>query len=452
MVSAAITGKVLVNTSEASKTNMSASSNKVQNDFGSVMKESLKNNASANADRTDNKEKNGINNSVNSASASKSDTDKTECSGQNRVKEASADTSKDNLSDDTVSKLEKAADKVADKIKEKLGISDEELEQLMAELGITMLDLLKPENLMELFMQYAGTDDPMFLVTDTELSLCVKDIMNTLEQVTAQFCDAENISPEQFAECIEECKEIIISDVKEETSAAVKSDESDAFNVDDMPDSELAEQIDRKLSVSVEGEQKSGANESASDDEVFMDKSDNEVTQDINDEAQVPVNNLTETFKAAFADAVDDVNPAEVVRQVVQEIKLNSSNIVKSIEIQLNPERLGNVNVVVAVKEGIVSAHITTENEQVKRALESQMITIKETFENQGVKVDAVEVTVRSSAFESNENFAGNNNEEQTPESKRRINLDELFAEEEPEEELQTAALQNENSSVEYMA
>ena len=60
----------------------------------------------------------------------------------------------------------------------------------------------------------------------------------------------------------------------------------------------------------------------------------------------------------------------------------------------LNPENLGKVHVAVTAKQGIVTAQLTAQNEQVKAALENQMTALKEQFNNQGVKVEAVEITV----------------------------------------------------------
>lgn len=44
----------------------------------------------------------------------------------------------------------------------------------------------------------------------------------------------------------------------------------------------------------------------------------------------------------------------------------------------LNPERLGSVHVTVSAKNGILTAQIAAQNEQVKTALENQMTTLRE--------------------------------------------------------------------------
>ncbi len=67
---------------------------------------------------------------------------------------------------------------------------------------------------------------------------------------------------------------------------------------------------------------------------------------------------------------------------------------------QLHPESLGKVNVHISAKEGVITAQFTAQNETVKSVLESQMIQLKENFTQQGIKVEAVEVTVENHGFE----------------------------------------------------
>ena len=78
-------------------------------------------------------------------------------------------------------------------------------------------------------------------------------------------------------------------------------------------------------------------------------------------------------------------------------------------EIQLNPEKLGKVNLSVVSKNGQMTASFVTESEMAKNALESQMQQLKDTLQNQGLKVDAIEVSVSDFKFEQSSNM----NEEQ---------------------------------------
>ena len=118
--------------------------------------------------------------------------------------------------------------------------------------------------------------------------------------------------------------------------------------------------------------------------------------------------NLSQNIQDVFANAVQEaaqVNPVEVVRQVVDAVKVIQKESLQSIEVQLNPENLGKLHITVSARNGVLTAEIATQNEQVKRAVESQMSMLKENLESQGIKVDAVEITVQSHAFEGGQIF-----------------------------------------------
>ena len=171
--------------------------------------------------------------------------------------------------------------------------------------------------------------------------------------------------------------------------------------------------------------------------------------------------NLSQNIQDVFANAVQEaaqVNPVEVVRQVVDAVKVIQKESLQSIEVQLNPENLGKLHITVSARNGVLTAEIATQNEQVKRAVESQMSMLKENLESQGIKVDAVEITVQSHAFEGGQNLQGNNSQQEKAgkEGKRHLDLsslDELSDDELSEDEAAAKnAVMNENSSVEYTA
>ena len=97
------------------------------------------------------------------------------------------------------------------------------------------------------------------------------------------------------------------------------------------------------------------------------------------------------------------------------------------VEMQLHPASLGTLHIHVTNNAGVLTASFVTENEAVRSAVESQMVRLIEQFETQGIKVDAVEVTVASHAFEQG-NDAGRSNESNEGNQKRsrRINLGDL--------------------------
>ena len=171
--------------------------------------------------------------------------------------------------------------------------------------------------------------------------------------------------------------------------------------------------------------------------------------------------NMAQNIQNAFSEIIDEVsnvNEADIVRQVVEQIKVTTGQQLSSIEIMLNPENLGKVHIAVTARQGVITAQLTAQNEQVKAALENQMTALKEHFNNQGVKVESVEITVQSHGFESQQNLEGNNSEQAGQEKKTHRKLDlssleELEESDMTDEEIRAKdAIVNGDSSVEYSA
>ena len=89
-------------------------------------------------------------------------------------------------------------------------------------------------------------------------------------------------------------------------------------------------------------------------------------------------------------------NGNEVVSQVTEFIKVNISPETTSMELQLHPASLGTVNMNIVSQNGVVTAQLFVQSESVKEALEAQLIQLQEVFDEQGTKVEAVEVAVAS--------------------------------------------------------
>jgi flagellar hook-length control protein FliK len=128
----------------------------------------------------------------------------------------------------------------------------------------------------------------------------------------------------------------------------------------------------------------------------------------------------------------------DIVRQIADKITITAGETESSMELQLHPASLGNVNILLtSSKDGIV-AKFTAQNEIVKEAVESQMVQLQQKFDEQGIKVTSIEVTIASHAFEQNlhqdNNERQDNNEAQRGgRGLRRINLAEFDPEEENE-------------------
>lgn len=96
------------------------------------------------------------------------------------------------------------------------------------------------------------------------------------------------------------------------------------------------------------------------------------------------------------------IDTMDLIQQIAEQVKVNISEGTTSMEMQLNPENLGRIYLQISAKEGTVHAMIAAQNEAVRTALESQVAELRESLNQSGVKVDAIEVTIASHEFEKN--------------------------------------------------
>ena len=102
--------------------------------------------------------------------------------------------------------------------------------------------------------------------------------------------------------------------------------------------------------------------------------------------AEGVISNLNQAMAQATGEEIaatpfdTSVTQTDIVRQVVDEIKLNLSKDVTSMTLQLNPEQLGKVQIHVSTKNGVMQAQIIAETEAAKAAVESGLAVLKEAF------------------------------------------------------------------------
>lgn len=358
----------------------------------------------------------------------------------------------DNLKEDVA----QAVSDIKDKIKETMDVSDEDIENAMEQLGIGIVDLLDPQSVTDLVIALSGNSDSLEFLTDASAVANLEDIINTVDEVTQNLTETYNID-------ITSVKDIV-KDFENDSDEAVASEQPVNKQITDYQDDKQNEKAvteDTKESITdVIAEKTEVKSEAAFTDEKKNDP-DTHLQDKNNDGIEKITSDMTQSIQKAFSEVVDEtsaVNEVDIVRQVIEQIKVTTTQQLSSIEVMLNPENLGKVHVAVTAKQGIVTAQLTAQNEQVKAALENQMTALKEQFNNQGVKVEAVEITVQSHGFESEQNLEGNNSNQAQQEKKshRKLDLSSLEGLDESDmtsEEIRAKdAIVNGNSSVEYSA
>lgn len=121
------------------------------------------------------------------------------------------------------------------------------------------------------------------------------------------------------------------------------------------------------------------------------------------------VNNLFQTIKETVSTAIagepqQTSFATRILNQVLDGIKVMTSENMSSMEMQLNPESLGKLSIQVISKNGVVTAQIAAQSEAVKEAVESQIAVLRQNMEEHGLKIEDVEVTVASHGFEQDMN------------------------------------------------
>ena len=169
--------------------------------FGDIMAKSVGGNAGKKNSSTDTLSQNSIR--TNTSSSDKNDVAE-KVSSADKAKASDTNKTQNTKTDNKVAeKVDKAANEVYDKIKKTLGVSDEEIQHSMENLGLTMVDLLMPENIMQLVMDITGTQDSMQLVTDDMLSNAMKDIMDFVSHTSQQLAVDLSVTPDDLKEILQ---------------------------------------------------------------------------------------------------------------------------------------------------------------------------------------------------------------------------------------------------------
>lgn len=452
MVSPAVVGTG--STNKVSGTAQTKASAKKSGDFKSVMADSLANGATnGNIGKTNIKDNliNVQNTNTNKISAKNNTSeDKSSVTGSAKNADTSSISDVNSKADnkDVTDTVKEVCEDIKDAIKEEFDVSDEDVKVAMELLGLTALDLLSTAKVAELIEQLTGTD-ALTLITNEDMMQSFNNIINVVDEANADIAGMLGVKTEEVGIVLGQ-NDIAPVVNSEDTAKQDNVKESDAKNADDNINQtvdnqeSLSEVLAKKITTESDGKAKNNMSES--------NEANNKVTYA--DVADNMISNITDTFADIITEDISTVKEADIVNQVIDSVKLMASRELTSMEVMLNPEHLGSVHITVTARNGIVSAQIAAQNEQVKTALENQMVTLREQFESQGLKVDAVEITVMAHSFEAGQNFGQSESERKQGESKVHRKLDLSSFDDELEEDLESTAPapKAEGSSVEYLA
>lgn len=399
--------------------------------------------------------------------------------------------------------VEEFAKEVQQEVKELLGVDDAQLEAAMKELGLTYQDLMDPVNLANLMMNLTGEEDQLGLLMNADF----QELMQNVEVLSKNLLQELGMTPQEAAEVfaqleqnaaqiteevpqqmqevtdtqadvlkVQQTDDVQITEQKsqvtgltETNAAATESVESDGNvqNVEEPVSQEVRVENDQTASQQEGQQEEAPENSMTTEDDASLLQQNDTTEKSIFTEHtfQQTVQTIrTDNITAAPTTAVPQnvvFNTLDVIRQVSEFTRVMYQGDTTSMEMQLNPENLGKIYVQVTAKEGVVTAHLAVQNEIVKEALENQTIQLRENMNQQGIKVEAVEVTIASHEFERNleQNQQGSAQDEQREQAskspRRNISmnqLDELSGLMSEEEMLVAKIMRDNGNSVDFTA
>lgn len=306
-------------------------------------------------------------------------------------------------SDDTTKAMDQTkeiADQIAGELKQVLDVTEEDISAAMETLGLTILDLVDPNALQQLFTELSGAQDGMALLTDETLYGQLNQVMQTAEELLDGLKEELGLNDEEFESLMTQIRELpteaadtdtklVNRDKREEIPVTVE-DERVLQTADESIDSGV------KAATQVSKDEKPSAHTDNGSEEAQSQLGSSQFSQTTSNVAEA----ITEAVdRSSFASYVDT---QEITNQVIDQVKVRITEETTSMEMQLNPESLGKLNLSVESRNGIVTAQITAQEEAVKVAIEGQIELLKQTLEEQGLKIEAVEVSVAAHEFEQN--------------------------------------------------
>lgn len=367
-----------------------------------------------------------------------------------------------------------AAMELLNRIADTLGVDVQSLQETLSGMELEPADLLDAGTLNTFLLKVMGAEDSMALLTNEEMYQDFNQLMGELDAILAEESGIGSMNFGELKEQVENRLETSrmdqaemeagnqLSMMAETVQASVETQKKEPIievtverakpegDAEDTVTGQLQEVKNTSGQTKDQGSDKAGerhSGEKGQEGSSFV----LNPTQNTNPNLQ--------NVQTAQPAAAWDVNTQDIMRQIMDYMRIQLKPDMSQLEMQLHPANLGTLQIHVASKGGVLTANFVAQNEAVKAALESQMVQLKDNFAEQGVKVEAIEVTVQTHQFEENLEQGQQKNQgsaEKKPRN-RRIMLDgpltmEELSEMDQEEQLAAEMMAASGSTVEYTA
>lgn len=346
---------------------------------------------------------------------------------------------------------EEVISQIKEMIMDKYNITEEQLTVTMESLGMSDEGFLNITELTKLVMKLEGIESQADMLTNPDFADNLKEILAKAEDIR------NSVKPEDV-----EIKDIIDGEMEEAVTVEATDDLATDETTDDTSSDEVSE-VEEKAGGETKVSEQVTASETSSDNndneaDGLLKNDDNQKavseTKSAGENNMVNPQDFARKLTEDLSQRVGETKANDIVRQVVEQTQLHVKQGVTSLTMQLYPEHLGKVLIQVVTHDGSITAQITAESEAAKSALESQLTLLKDNLNNQGIKVENVDVTIASHAFEQNMQGERQNEQGSAQSRKSRRSTDMLFDEtgDEQIEENDKGIMELTGSTVSYSA
>lgn len=319
---------------------------------------------------------------------------------------------------ETAEEAMESVKQIIEEIKKLLGVSEEEITDAMESIGLQAFELLNSDNMAQLIAAVTGEDTAIGLVADEGLYETLQELIGVVDTQADSLAEELGLTQEELETVLQKLETASEENIVQEDMLGEASKES----LNEAVSTETAEQTapvvvvedktsanQRELSLlgqSAESEAGKDAtvNLSSQSQKAHEDKHEaKDYGQQHNNLLQNYQNNPNEAVQTVAEAAVErytSVDTENILRQLADMVKIVKGEELTEMELQLHPASLGTVNVSLTTKGGVVTAEFLTQNEMVKNAIEAQAAQLQANLEEQGVKVEAIEVSVASHQLE----------------------------------------------------
>ncbi len=355
---------------------------------------------------------------------------------------------------------------VKDVVKTALGIDEETMETVLAEMGIMPLELLQPENLQQFILLVDGGQEitdflmneemmgdfnlvsqvlqalDMSEITDTPMAEILQQMTTLTEEIPVEMASLSEDVPVDLASqdsglplSQETAEEVVLQEEPE--VVVVQQENPDQSGSQSAPeDSQLTSEDQGQMAVPVKfsgSTAQNGGSQNMGEPSGWQGSELPEQYASVGSEPQpefIAVGNHIQ--QQMVADSVREIaapqptpQMVQIVEQIVEQIRIHAQADTTTMEMQLNPESLGKVLLTISTRAGMMTANFTVQTEEARMAVESQMYTLRENLEQKELKVDAVEVTVSNFEFTQSGNGDDQKNLNQGDGRSRRFRMEE---------------------------